>query len=121
MYILATNHSQSISETLMYLAGVNIVNAIFKYRGFDWSALRKLSLTVAFALTIITPDTVVAQYYGRALKFRWNDLLSKGLQGSLQGISPSLFLHVQTIIQFTYKIRQLNECLIYFPSASITA
>ncbi len=42
-----------------YLAGVNIVNAIFKYRGIDWSALRKLSLTVAFALTIITPDTVV--------------------------------------------------------------
>jgi len=42
-----------------YLAGVNIVNAIFKYRGIDWSAPRKLSLTVAFALTIITPDTVV--------------------------------------------------------------
>ena len=39
-----------------YLAGVNIVNAIFKYRGIDWSALRKLPLTVAFALTIIPPD-----------------------------------------------------------------
>ena len=44
-----------------YLAGVDIVNAIFKYRGIDWSALRKLSLTVAFALTIITPDTVVVK------------------------------------------------------------
>ncbi len=43
-----------------YLAGEIIVSAIFKYRGMDWSALRKLSLTVAFALTIITPDTVVA-------------------------------------------------------------
>ncbi len=42
-----------------YLAGEIIVSAIFKYRGMDWSALRKLSLTVAFALTIITPDTVV--------------------------------------------------------------
>ncbi len=46
---------------MYYLAEVIIVNAIFKYRGMNWSAQRKLSLTVAFALTIITPDTVVLE------------------------------------------------------------
>jgi len=56
-------------DDVYYLAGVNIVNAIFKYRGIDWSALRKLSLTVAFALTIITPDTVVRVLAAYGLSF----------------------------------------------------
>lgn len=42
-----------------YLVEINIVNAIFKYKKIDWSAQRKLFLTVTFALTIITSDIVV--------------------------------------------------------------
>ncbi len=42
-----------------YLVKINIVNAIFKYKKIDWSAQRKLFLTVTFALTIIISDIIV--------------------------------------------------------------